>query len=110
MTAYTKKQKTVMEFIAALHHGPTALCVAAERAMNARLEGGCQVPIAGHAVCEDGQLRLRALVASLDGTTVLRHEDRAAQAEAEPLGDRVARVLLDAGAGEILRQVYADAR
>ena len=95
------------ELISVLNHADTARCVAAERAMNARLEGGCQVPIAGHAVLEDGDVHLRGLVASLDGATVIRHEARAA--DAAGLGEAVAGELLDGGAGDILRQVYADA-
>jgi len=95
--------------IGVLHDEPSAVCVGAERAMNARLEGGCQVPIAGHAVLADGELHLRGLVASLDGQRVIRREGRAAAGEARSLGERVAEALLEAGAGAILREVYADA-
>ncbi|MBV5272339.1 MAG: hydroxymethylbilane synthase, partial [Lamprocystis purpurea] len=45
--------------IAPLHHGETALRIRAERAMNARLHGGCQVPIAGHATLDGERLLLR---------------------------------------------------
>ncbi len=96
--------------IGVLHHPETAVRVGAERAMNARLEGGCQVPIAGHAVLTHGRLHLRGLVASVDGATVLREEGSAAPEDFERLGVTVAEGLLRQGAGEILREVYADAR
>ena len=92
----------VNQLIAPLHHQPTALRVAAERAMNERLEGGCQVPIAGHAVLEDDELWLRGLVGSLDGRTILRAEIRGPARDATGLGVIVADRLLAEGADEIL--------
>ncbi len=92
----------VNELIAPLHHQPTALRVAAERAMNERLEGGCQVPIAGHAVLEEDELWLRGLVGSLDGRTILRAEIRGPARDATGLGVIVADRLLAEGADEIL--------
>jgi len=76
--------------------------VAAERAVNARLEGSCHVPLAAYAVLEGDDLWLRALVASRDGRQVLRAEGRAPRREGPALGDRVAGELLAQGAGEIL--------
>ncbi len=73
--------------------------VTAERAMNRRLEGGCQVPIAGFALLEDdGRLWLRGLVASEDGKTVLRAEDRA-PGERHGAGHRHRRVTAGPGRG-----------
>ncbi|MBF1801115.1 hydroxymethylbilane synthase [Alloalcanivorax profundimaris] len=81
--------------------------VTAERAMNRRLEGGCQVPIAGFALLEDdGRLWLRGLVASEDGKTVLRAEDRAPREQAAELGIAIAESLLAQGADRILRELY----
>ena len=80
--------------------------VSAERAMNRRLEGGCQVPIAGYALENDGELWLRGLVASEDGVTVLRAEARAPRAEAAALGVAVAEALLEQGARRILDALY----
>jgi hydroxymethylbilane synthase len=88
--------------LAALHHPDTAARVRAERAMNARLQGGCQVPIAGHAVLEDDGLHLRGLVGRPDGGLVLRAEARGAKEDPEALGARVAEDLLAQGAGAIL--------
>ncbi len=91
-----------------LDHPETATRVRAERAMNTRLEGGCQVPIAGHAVLEGDTLWLRALVGMPDGSQVLRAEGRGSAYEPEALGIRVAEDLLDQGAGEILANVYGE--
>ena len=81
--------------------------VVAERAMNRRLEGGCQVPIAGFALLEDGQLWLRGLVAEEDGSQVLRAEGSAPRAQAAELGVDIAEQLLAQGAGAILQALYA---
>ncbi|RZU47803.1 hydroxymethylbilane synthase [Fluviicoccus keumensis] len=92
-----------LKLLAPLHHAATATCVLAERAMNRRLHGGCQVPIAGHAVLRGDQLSLRGLVGSLDGKTLLRSAaDAATPAEAEALGIEVAEALLVQGAAELL--------
>jgi hydroxymethylbilane synthase len=78
--------------------------IEAERGFLARIEGGCQVPIAGHATVANGQVHLRALVASVDGTRVIRGERRGPVAEARALGDALAVELLGHGAGEILKE------
>ena len=92
-----------------LNHAPTATRVVAERALNKRLNGGCQVPIACYAVLEGEQLWLRGLVGQPDGTVLLRAEVRAPAAEAESLGVQVAEALLDQGAEQILQAVYGEA-
>lgn len=95
--------------LALLHHADTALRVTAERALNKRLNGGCQVPIACYAVREGEQLWLRGLVGQPDGTQLLRAEARAPLAEAEALGVKVAEDLLEQGAADILAAVYGEA-
>ena len=92
-----------------LQHDTTAYRVIAERAMNRRLEGGCQVPIACYAVETDGELWLRGLVGSVDGKQMLTTEYRAPVAEAEALGIKAAEDLLSQGADKILAEVYANA-
>ncbi|MCB1615976.1 MAG: hydroxymethylbilane synthase [Pseudomonadales bacterium] len=96
------------ELLQVLHHAPTAARVTAERALNRRLEGGCQVPIACYSVIEGENLWLRGLVGAVDGLQMLRAEARAPLAEAEALGIRVAETLLDKGAAAILARVYGD--
>jgi hydroxymethylbilane synthase len=101
--------QTTAAMIAVLGDETTHYCVGAERALNARLDGGCQVPIAGYAVLDNGELYLRALVASVDGVRVIRHEGRMSCAQFASLGESVAENLLDDGAGDILREVYSSA-
>ncbi|MBK1649239.1 hydroxymethylbilane synthase [Rhabdochromatium marinum] len=93
----------VNALIKPLHHSSTAERVLAERAMNARLNGGCQVPIAGHAIhTSEGQLYLRGLVGTPDGQRILRAEERGTPEQAEPMGRQVAEALLAQGADDIL--------
>jgi hydroxymethylbilane synthase len=93
--------------LAPLHHKDTADRVLAERALNRRLEGGCQVPIACYAELQGDNLYLRGLVGEPSGKTVLRAEVTGPRAKAEQLGVQVAEMLLDQGAGAILAKVYA---
>jgi len=88
--------------VAFLDHEATHRAVRAERAVLLRLGGGCQVPIAAHAVGEDGQMRLRALVSNLDGTQVIRAQGAGSPSDPEALGDEVADMLLRTGARAIL--------
>jgi hydroxymethylbilane synthase len=80
----------------------THLAVRAEREMLRRLGGGCQVPIAAHANFEDCQLYLRGVVASLDGSRLIRAASAGSEKDPESLGATAAEDLLKAGAGEIL--------
>jgi hydroxymethylbilane synthase len=92
----------INRLIGPLHHAPTADCVTAERAFNHQLMGGCQVPIAGHAMLEGDELHLRGLVGTPDGKRVLRGERRGSRPEADSLGIALAQDLIAQGAGEIL--------
>jgi len=96
----------INSLIAPLNDTDTRTRVLAERAMNNRLEGGCQVPIAGHSVLENGELHLRGLVGSPEGTTMVRGERRGSAAEAEAMGTDLADELLANGAREILQALY----
>lgn len=98
----------VEDLIAVLNDVDSAARVAAERAMNSRLGGGCQVPIAGYAELDGEGLRLRALVASVDGRRMLRAEGRAPREEGARLGRQVAEELLGRGADGILAEVYGE--
>jgi hydroxymethylbilane synthase len=94
--------------IAPLQHGVTGLCIAAERAMSAYLQGGCDVPLAAHATIEGGELRLSGLVASLDGRRVAREEISGSADDGIELGRRLGEALLAAGAGRILDELHRD--
>ena len=79
--------------------------IRAERALNQRLNGGCQVPIAGYAELDGDTLWLRGLVAEPDGSRRITAEARAPRAQAEALGTQVADALLSQGAGDILARL-----
>lgn len=96
----------VNRLIQPLNDPDTAVCVTAERAMNRRLMGGCQVPIAGYAQRDGNGLRMRGLVGELDGSEIVRSERRERPENAELLGLAVAEDLLALGAGRILRNLY----
>lgn len=93
--------------LAPLNDQDSALRVRAERALNRRLNGGCQVPIACYAERANGQLWLRGLVGDPDGKQLLRAEARGDEQDPEALGVAVAEQLLAQGAQAILDAVYA---
>jgi hydroxymethylbilane synthase len=95
-----------LALLQAVHHEPTARRVVAERAMNQRLQGGCQVPIACYADYREEQLWLRGLVGRPDGSEILRAEASAPAEAAEQLGVTVAEALIAQGASGILDEVY----
>jgi hydroxymethylbilane synthase len=90
----------------ALAHAETGIRIAAERALNHRLEGGCQVPIAGYSEIKGNQLVIRGLVGRPDGTEMITGQHQGAPDEAARLGIALADDLLARGAGEILQAVY----
>ena len=96
----------VQKLLAPLEHPATRLCVLAERAMNRKLQGGCQVPIGAFAVLENDTLWLRGLVGATDGSEIIRHQLRGPMQQAEQLGEALAEHLLAQGAGRILQAVY----
>ncbi|WP_099109319.1 MULTISPECIES: hydroxymethylbilane synthase [Xenorhabdus] len=112
------------ELLAPLNHKNTEICVLAERAMNTRLEGGCQVPIGSYAIWQGDNIWLRALVGAPDGSNIIRGErticsertscskstissDKAISSEeACQAGISLAEELLEKGARQILADVY----
>ena len=98
-----------LRLIDCLHHQDTATRIVAERAVNVRLQGGCQVPIAAFAELHGESLLLRALVGNLEGSTILRSELTGDPHHAEQLGITVAEDLLSQGAGEILEALASQA-
>lgn len=88
-----------------LHDNETSIRVTAERAMNHRLQGGCQVPIGGHATVSGDQLVMRGLVGEPDGSRILVAEVTGSVSDAENLGIALADDLLGQGAGKILENL-----
>lgn len=95
-------------FLDRLADHDTMLAVRAERALLAKLQGGCRVPLGAWARFKDGKLTLDACVLAADGSESVRRRGADAcesAAEAQSLGERVAGQLLDAGADRLLRLV-----
>ncbi|PTN31358.1 hydroxymethylbilane synthase [Desulfonatronum sp. SC1] len=104
---YAQDREDLVELLGFLNHPDTHCCVRAERAFLATLEGGCQVPIAGYAhISAPNRITLRGLVADVDGKTLIIEEATDKPRDAEELGRRVARAILDRGGREILAEVY----
>lgn len=91
--------------LASLDHGPSRAAALAERAFLGRLEGGCQVPIAAHATIAGDALRLRGMVGSLDGATIIAGELAGGLGNPAAAGVALAEELLSRGAAEILAEL-----
>jgi hydroxymethylbilane synthase len=97
--------KQTLDLLKPLNHVETQLCVTAERAMNQRLEGGCQVPLGAHAILKNSQLILQGMVGKPDGSLVIRESIIGAAEEAKRLGTQLAEKLLIKGASQILHDL-----
>ncbi len=100
-----RDDETVRQLLAPLGHTETTTLVSAERALNKTLNGGCQVPIAGHAILEGDEIYLRGLVGEPDGSLILRADIRGSVDQAESLGIRLAQDLIAQGADRILASI-----
>lgn len=98
----------VLDLIGFLAHEPTSVCVRAERAFNAYLEGGCQVPIAAFAHLDHDHLLIEGRVGQPDGRKLLVAKQQGNVDQAEQLGVALAQDLLVQGAGELLQALYQD--
>ena len=96
----------INKMLSALHDEQTDLCIRAERAMNARLNGGCQVPIAGFAELFNNQLVMRGLVGNPDGSILYRSEKVGSLEQPEKIGQAIADDLLNQGADKILQALF----
>lgn len=91
------------ELLEFLNDSDTRACTTAERSFLAAVEGGCQVPVGVYAVMNEAQqLQVEAIIASLDGKTLLRDKVTGSEAEAQQMGAALAHRLLDQGGREIL--------
>ena len=99
----------VQQLLAPLHHLDTAVRVGAERAFLGRLGGGCQVPIAAHAVLDGEQMRLDALIGHPTGTPMFRDSEVGPVAHGEAMGVRLAERLLAAGGAAVLDEIMNEA-
>ncbi|CAC9434762.1 Porphobilinogen deaminase (EC [uncultured Gammaproteobacteria bacterium] len=93
----------ILDLIKPLIDKQTTYRVSAERAMNARLEGGCSVPIAGYSTIDGAQITLTGLVGNVDSGVILKHQVSGSVDAAEALGVQLADTLIEMGAREILK-------
>ncbi len=103
---YRTDDAELMALLEPLNHAHTKTCVAAERGFLEGLEGGCQVPIAAHALLRGDTLRLEGLVAEVDGSRIIRRGMEGKAGEARMLGLALAREVLEAGGRDILERLY----
>ena len=100
-------QRTI-DLLSFLNHESTETAVKAERSFLRELGGGCQVPIAGFAQLSADVVHLKGMVAELDGRRIVSDEITGRKDQAEESGIKLARMLIDAGAQEILARIYGD--
>jgi hydroxymethylbilane synthase len=103
----TRASGAGFDAVQALDHAATHCAVEAERGVLGALGGGCQVPIGAHAVVEGDRVRVQAIVASPDGTEVIRGDAEGSIGDAAAIGRGLAEDLLKRGARRILDAVYA---
>lgn len=94
--------RSMLEFLNDL---PTKQSTDAERAFLGLLEGGCQVPIGVHADVAGEQIKIEAIIAALDGSTVLRDTITGKAEDAVALGQQLGKKMLAAGGQEILAAI-----
>ena len=105
-----ENDELILNIVSRLDHEATRIETTAERAMLAVLEGGCQVPIGAFARSKHGDLTLEGVVASLDGKIVFKDEVNSSSDDPKRTGEKLAQILLNMGAQEVLDQIIKDAR
>lgn len=98
--------QSIQDLLSPLDDQKTRIQIEAERALNQRLQGGCQVPIGGHAILEEGVIVLRGLVGNPDGSEIIHGVISGRPKDAKELGVTLADDLLSRGAAEILDNLY----
>ena len=97
--------KQILDIISVLDDKKSRACIQAERAMNNALQGGCQVPIAGYCRLNNDELVLQGLVGRVDGSKIIKQQITGFINEAESLGEKLAKQLLNQGADLILTEL-----
>jgi hydroxymethylbilane synthase len=97
-----------IDCVKVLEHGPTAIRTRAERALNRRLQGGCDVPVAGYAELAGDRIRLRGLAGLPDGTRIVRGERTGSIHDPEALGEALAQEMLANGASDVLARLHTE--
>lgn len=99
---YLSVNSKLVKILQKLHDRETAQCIGAERAMNAILGGSCQAPIGGYAAIESNRLNMYGMVASPDGSKVLKAYISGEPEEYQAIGNEVATLLMEQGAADII--------
>ena len=95
----------ILKLLSLINDEDTTICVQSERALLNELEGGCQIPIAAHGIIEGDNLILDGLVASLDGSRLIKERLSGAKENGEEIGRTLAKKLTALGAAEILAEI-----
>ncbi len=98
-----ENDQEILDLIKPLIDQDSTYRVSAERAMNARLEGGCSVPIAGYATLDGDQISLTGLVGNVESGVILKHQVSGHVEQAEALGEALGDQLIKMGAKDILK-------
>lgn len=104
-----RDDRETSDLLCFLNHQTTELTVRAERSFLKRLEGGCQVPIAGYGRLEGDRIILKGMVAELDGREIIKDEVSGPKGQPEDIGITLAEELLNSGADKILSRIYGRA-
>jgi hydroxymethylbilane synthase len=99
------KNPRIESIVGVLNHRPTYIAITAERAFLHHLEGGCQVPIAAHALIKENHVSITGLVAAIDGSILIKETHIGKIEDATNMGITLAQKLLDQGAGPILEKL-----
>lgn len=97
--------RALLELLTPLNDRTTEIQLQAERSFSRRLYGGCQLPIAAHAMIDEADLTLHGMVGAADGSTIIRDKINGRAVDADRLGRQLAEQLLARGADAILRAV-----
>lgn len=98
-----ENDQEILDLIKPLIDQDSTYRVSAERAMNARLEGGCSVPIAGYATLDSDQISLTGLVGNVESGVILKHQVSGHVDQSEALGEMLGDQLIKMGAKDILK-------
>ena len=98
--------REIEEIIGFLNDEKSMISALCERAFLRELEGGCQVPMGAHCTVEDGKVRIRGFVSDLEGERFIEGKEEGNREDAEEVGMRLAKYILDRGGKEILDEIY----
>ncbi len=101
-----KDDREIIKLLSAINHWKTEIEIRAERAFLKTLQGGCQVPIAALAKSKNGVLTVEGKILSLDGSLCFHQKIAGSESNPEKLGEKLAKNLLNAGAKEIINEIY----